>query len=436
MSFISDLISPQTAAQVRSSFLGFMQGAGLKASNWRITSFIFQMSEACIEALRVYTQAVPQIVRGYISLADATDPGDPDPNDAANAARPAAPGFLSDLGANTYSTTRGAATFAAGEWTFINAGPGAQTFRPGDLIFTWTGGSPPNPPPTYTNTADATVYTNPDGTATVAAGASLTIPIEAQIIGSIASAPGGTITLTTTLTGVTGTNANAVTGADREDAATYRVNCQRAMARLSLAGPAAAYEYLASKTIDGAILYNQATPPAPVGITRVQMAFDIATGIGRAYYASASGPALAADVAAANANIQTQACAVPGCVTFVGAAASQNTLTVTGSARIKARGGITSAALAKAAAEGIVAALDRYSSIIPIGGLDQNGLGVGIVYADDFQAVAASGYPGLYDVGLTVPATDQGIGAGNVVTVYSIAGDGLGSGNWVITVVP
>jgi hypothetical protein len=123
-------------------------------------------------------------------------------------------------------------------------------------------------------------------------------------------------------------------------------------------------------------------------------------------------------------------------VTFVGAAASQNTLTVTGSARIKARGGITSAALAKAAAEGIVAALNRYSAIIPIGGLDQNGLGVGIVYADDFQAVAASGYPGLYDVGLTIPATDQGIGAGNVVTVYSIAGDGLGSGSWTITVVP
>ena len=211
MSFLSDLVSPQTAAQVRSSFLGFMQGAGLKASNWRITSIIFQMSEACVEGLRVFTEAVPRIVRGYISLANATDPGDQDPYDAANAARSAAPGFLSDLGANTYSTTRGAATFAAGEWTFINAGPGAQTFRPGDLIFTWTGGSPPNPPPTYTNTADATVYTNPDGTATVAAGASLTIPIEAQIIGSIASAPGGTITLTTTLTGVTGTNANAVT---------------------------------------------------------------------------------------------------------------------------------------------------------------------------------------------------------------------------------
>jgi hypothetical protein len=436
MSFFTDALQSQTVTQVRASFLGIMQAAGLKASNWRITSFIFQMSEAVVMALQQYTKIVPIVVRGYASLDTATDPGDPDPYDPTNEAMAPGPGFLTDLGKNTYFTDRIEATFASGTWTAVNGGTAARTFAPYGLVFTWTGGSPPSPAPTYTNTPDATVYTNPDGTCTLAAGASVTLPISAQTIGSASSAPAGTITLTTTLLGVTGTNAAAVTGTDREDAATFRTNCKRAPARLSLAGPDDAVKYYAAHTTTGAALYNTAVPPAPVGITRVQTAQNIATGTVTAYYAAANAAAIAADVAAANANITTQAFAVPGCMTFVGLPAIENTTTVKGTAKIRARGGVPSATLKRLAAEGICASLARYSATLPIGGLDQDPVTHnGVLYADDLQAVAASGYAGIYDVHITNPAADQGFAVGNVIILASAAGDGAGSRDWTVTVV-
>jgi hypothetical protein len=277
------------------------------------------------------------------------------------------------------------------------------------------------------------VYTNPDGTLTVPAGTDIDIPIAAQQIGAASSAPAFTLTLTTSLVGCSATNANAILGNDREDADTYRGRCTDAAGRLSFDGPADAYAYFAAKNIDGTPLLNDAVPPAPSGITRAQVTQKSDTGIVNAYFASATGPAIPDDVSAANKNIRTKAIVVPDAITYTGVAASQTTIHVVGTAKFKARIGVT----AQQIAEGIVASLVANGKKIPIGGVDQDAGGNGVVYTSDLEGYARSGFEGVYNVVVSTPAgASTAMLVGHVPVIQSAAGDGLGSGDWTVTIVP
>lgn len=429
MSLFDEAIAGQVISQVRATVLGYLQAAGLRITNWRVVSTGMQMFEAFVGASQAYVSSQSAIVRGHVSLDLSTDPGDVDDYDPLNQDLPAAPGFLSALGENTFGTTREKATFASGLTTFVNAGPGARVLAPGSLIWTWTGGTPPDPPPTYTNPNDASIYL--DGTVTVPAGTSIDLPVQCQVQGAIGSAPAGTLSLTTTLVGCTSTNASAIVGNDREDAPTYRKNCRQAPARLSFGGPSEFYAYLAVKKLDGTVLLNDADPPAPTGITRVQVTEDSSTGIVDVYYASGSGAAIAEDITAAVRNAK-YAFAVPDAITFTGYAAVPTTIHVVGTAKIKARIGVT----AQAVAEGIVAKLVADAKALPVGGVDQVA-NAGVVYTSDLEASARAGYKGLYDVVVSTPAgASTAIAVGHVPVIQSVAGDGLGSADWTITVVP
>jgi hypothetical protein len=430
MSLFDDAIAGLTSSQVRATVLGYLQAAGLTVTNWRVVGVAKQMFEGFVAASQGYVASESAIVRGFASLDTSTDPGDVDAYDPNNQDLPAAPGFLSAMGANTFGTTREGANFATGICAFVNVGPSARVLAPGSVIWTWTAGTPPNPPPTYINTDDASIYL--DGTVTVPAGTSIDLPVRCQVQGAIGSAPGSSLSLTTTLVGCTSTNPNAIVGNDREDAGTYRTRCRQAPARLSLGGPSDAYAYLATKTLEGDVLLNDADPPVPTSITRVQVTQDSATGIVDAYYASGSGAAIAEDITAAVRNTKFNALAVPDAITFTGYAATPNTIHVVGTAKIKARIGIT----AQAVAEGIVASLVENGELIPIGGVDQIS-NAGVVYTSDLEAYARAGYPGLYDVVVTTPAgLSTAIAVGNVPVIQSDAGDGLGSADWTVTVVP
>jgi hypothetical protein len=430
MSLFDDAIAGLSLSQVRTTVLGHLQAASLTVTNWRVVGVGKQMFEGFVAAAQAYVASQAAIVRGFASLDTSTDPGDVDAYDANNQALPAAPGFLSAMGANVFGTTREEASFATGSCTFVNAGPGARVLAPGSVIWTWTVGSPPDPPPTYINTNDPSIYL--DGTVTVPAGTSIALPVRCEVIGAIGSAPANSLSLTTTLVGCTSTNPAAIVGNDREDAATYRRNCRQAPARLSLGGPSDAYAYLAVKTLEGDVLLNDADPPVPTSITRVQVTQDSATGIVDAYYASGSGAAIADDITAAVRNTKFNAFAVPDAITFTGFAATPAVIHVVGTAKIKARIGIT----AQAVAEGIVASLVANGKTIPIGGVDQIA-NAGVVYTSDLEAFARAGYTGLYDVVVTTPAgLSTPIAVGNVPVIQSVAGDGLGSDDWTVTVVP
>lgn len=431
MSFFEDSIAPLTIGEIRLKIAGFMVAAGSQVTNWRTHGVGKQILEATISGAFAFLEFVPKIVRGFASLDTSFDPGDADPLDPSNATLPAAEGFLSTFGKGTFGTIREGSTFASGFVTFTNAGPGSRTIFPEGLIFTQTGGTPPNPPPTYTNPDDGVTY--PGGSVTVLATTSIQLPVSAQVEGLIGTAPTSTLSLTTSLVGCTATNdLGPVVGNDREDADTYKNRCRQAPARLSLGGPSAAYAYLAAKNLDGTVLLNAATPPVPTGITRIQVTEDSATGIVNAYFASGSGAAIPDDVTAANNNITTQALAVPDAITYTGVSATPTTIHVVGTAKIKNRPGIA----AQKVAEGMVASLIANGEKIPIGGVDQIA-GAGVVYTRDLEAFARAGFAGVYDVIISTPAgLSTAIVVGHVPVLQSVAGDGLGSADWVVTIVP
>jgi hypothetical protein len=430
VSFFDDAIAGISISQVRTTVLGYLQAVNLKVTNWRIISVGRQTFEGFVASSQGYVSSQSVIVRGFASLETSTDPGDVDAFDPNNQNLPPAKGFLSAMGANTFGTIREEASFATGFAPFVNAGPGARVLAPGGIIWTWTEGTPPDPPPTYINTNDPAIYVG--GTVTVPAGTSINLPVRCQVIGAIGSAPANSLSLTTTLVGCTSTNANAIIGNDREDAETFRTRCRQAPARLSLGGPSDAYAYLATKKLDGTVLLNDGVPPVPTSITRVQVTEDSSTGIVNAYYASGSGPAIPDDITAAVRNTKFNAFAVPDAITFTGFAAISTVIHVVGTAKIKAKIGVT----AQAVADGLVAALIANGKTTPVGGVDQV-VGAGVVYTRDLEAFARSGYPGVYDVIITTPAgLSTAIAVGHVPVIQSVAGDGLGSDDWTITVVP
>jgi len=419
MGLFEDSQQPQTEAGIRAQIIAYAQAAGLQVTSWLVGSVGQQILETMISALYGYTQTVPTIVRGFASLDTATDPGDVDPYDATNAALTPAPGFLSNMGENTFGTERNQASNASGFVTFTNAGIVPRTFAPYGLVFTRSYGSPA---PTYTNTPDPAIYVNPGGTVTVAPSTSIDIPVEAISPGSANSATPTTLSLTTSLLGCSATNAAAILGTDREGADAYRARCRQAPARTSLGGPGAAIAYLAATQYDGTPVINGSGNAS--NITRVYVSSDSTTGIVDAYYASPTGPAVAADVTAANLNIQSYAYATPDAITYTGVAATATTITCSGSVKIKARPGLVIATIKQA----IVDTLTAYFATIPIGGVDQVA-GAGFVYAADIQAIIRTAYPGLYDPALVSPGASTAIALGHVPVLST------STASWTVTVV-
>ncbi len=425
MTIFSDLLENETITSVRGRMTGYAQAAGLAITSWIVGDPAEQMLATFGTALYTARQTISQATRGFASLDTSTDPGDEDPYDADNVDLPAEAGFLSEHGKNVHDTERREATFATGFVTFDNSASAlARTFSAESLTFTWTGGTPPSPAPTYRNSYDASIYTDAGRNVTVAARASLVIPIEAEEVGTRSNAGTGEITLTTSIVNATATNASPVLGTDRESATDYRERCRTASARLSLGGPDAAYEYLAKTNVDGTPLLNASE--VAVNITRVQVSQESATGIVDAYFASPSGAAIAADVTAANANIEEQAFAVPDAITYTGAAATEVPITVSGTASLKSLPGVSS----ELARQAIVDALTAEFSAYDIGGKDQVA-GAGVVYTEDIQAVAACSYAGLYNLQITAPsAATTALAKGEVATLTTA------TGNWTVTLVP
>jgi hypothetical protein len=295
-------------------------------------------------------------------------------------------------------------------------------FGPYSLIFTWTGGTPPVPPPTYINTPNASIYTGGGGTYSLAAGSSVTIPVACQILGALGSAPSLTLSMTTTILGCTATNTDPIVGADRETATLYRARCRQAEARISLGGPAAAYEYLSTKNLDGTPLLNGSGNV--VAITRTQVSQDSATGNVVAYYATTSGAATSEDVTAANTNIEVTSFAVPDAITFAGYAATEQHVSIGGSVSVRGGAGVTTAAVQAA----IVAKILAESSEFPIGGRDSD-LSNGTLYVNDVIGWIFTAYPGIFHVSLAVPAADVSISSGNVMIPDTI------DSSWTVTIV-
>lgn len=415
--FFEQLIQNETITSARNRVLGYLQAAQLSVTNWVEGAIVEQITQVYASASQAYANSAAAIIRGFVSLDTATDPGDVDPYDETNVDQEPGPGFLSHYGQNTFGTARGDSTFAVGFVQFVNGGAVARDFAPGGLVFTWTENSPPSPAPTYTNAADDSIYTNPDGTVTVPASSTLTIPVVADVAGSGSNCDPNSISLTTVLAGCSATNdTGPIVGNDREAAETYRERCRLAPNRVSLAGPGGFYKYFAVRNADGTLLQNDSG--AEVNITRVKVVSDTVTGDVKVYYATDGGSAIAADVTAANDSI-IQA-GVPDAVTFVGAAANEVTIEPSGTFKYLSSVYVDPEDAKQAIVDALIAAAKSWE----IGGFDQDVGGAGRIYTEDLEAIAASP-PGIYKLDLSVfdDAIQTALGADDVAVISTTTAD-------------
>lgn len=445
MSLFSDYFSPESLSVTLARVTGYAQAAGLALTNFVKVSVPYQLVQTVTRTANYSSVLVSQLVRGRASLDTATDPGDVDPYDPTNASAPEAPGMLDEYGRGHFGTARTQETFASGPMTITNASGGAIYIAPEQVTFTSDILGANGLYPTYRNKADATVYTNPDGTATIADGATLTVTIIAEEIGIASNAGAGHVSLTTSLgTGVSATNASAILASAREDADAYRARCRIAAAFLSLGGPADAYRFIAlgaQKDEDDNVFFfppwaadtttaigidvdgNFATFPnargTSLGINRVQVSESSATGSVIVTFASAGGDP--------GAQVLTDISALldevywPECTTRVFQRATPDVVNFVGTIKARAGAGVSVATIEDAADAALEAAFTTYD----IGGFDRI-LGAGTIYKQEYESTINGSDSHVYKVTLATPSGDTALAAGHVAT--------LGTTTWTVTV--
>ena len=483
----TDLLVLLTLSTIKAEILAIAAAAGLKANTWILGRPSERWIEIVSRAINDFTSVpLAQAVRGFF-LDLATDPGDPGDLSADQTPRP---GWLSALGFSWYGVERGGQTYATGFVTITNTGSSPTLpFRAMDLTFQRSTAGADNGTPTYRNTSDPSIYTGLGGTLILAPGASRTIPIAAEQLGSYGSATAGSVStvVTQSFGELSCTNASGLVGQEREDPDLYRTRCRREADGLSPGGPGNAYRLAANTARDGSPL-QRFDGSGAVGITRTYVSPTSSEGKVTCYFADADGPADAIDVSSANANITGIALGVitnprgilPDAVTILptvsdpntlgpgGAAAIATNITVAGTAKIKARPGVTGAALIALAQAAIAEHLDGV--LFPswdIGGLDQVA-GAGVIYRSDIQDGITSAADGVYAVSLSSPPTTtavilghvavrvgfpaitgavsaaglikitavgHGRSTGNTVQIWAVLGTVEANGTWPITVV-
>lgn len=421
----------ETVDSVRSKIVGYAQTAGLKISNWIAGGIGKQLLETVAPSIQFFTTIAAKTARTFGSLDTATDPGDDDPYDPLNVTYPSAPGGLSDKGSNDYGTERIGNTFAVGTVTFANTGTGNinQTHDAFALTFQRDNANADGSRPLYRNSAAVSVL----------AGVTADIPIVAENPGTSSNASAGHVTIVVnTLPGVTITNAAAVLGTDRQGADDYRAVCREAASLTSPNGPSDSYDYLAKTGRDDGTYGNSATG-SNLGITGVYVSASSSTGIVHVFYRGAAGgaaltgampnasgpftPGVTTYVQAANYLLTRKpgVIAVPDAMTFIGDAATDDTVAITYAVKAKAssvHGGVPgtytqgSQGVASPVFTAIEAAVIAWFEMKDIGGDDQ-AAGAGTIYADQIRSQIAGVWPTTYHTTLAAPAGDVSLALGH-----------------------
>lgn len=457
----SDLITIPTREQIKTAFIAIAQSppVQLLVTAWVPGDATERWIEIGTRAIEQFlSNPVTEAVRGFF-LELATDPGDPGDLSADQTPRP---GWLSALGLGWYGVPRGERTFAAGFVTLTNTGSTVASFAPFDLTFQRTTAGPDGGFPTYRNTEDDALYVDLGGTITLAPGASVEIPAQAEQIGEYANAaPGQVAILVTQSFGVMSVSNDApLLGSEREDRDLYITRCKLQSAAASPNGPADAYRYACTTTtaVDENGVFTGVPLPLYDGsgsttVNRVYVSTDSDTTDVTIYLANPGGPATPVEVSSANGNIWGIPIVADDGVIYnenpIGVAPDIATLGPTvadaktgapgpaaaisaavgplkGTAKIKLRKGETAPDLIRAVHEAIgISESEFFASPeeAPIGGRDPVA-GTGYLYKSDIQTAIETAYPRpinglvaerrLYAVTLSSPILDIALSIGAV----------------------
>ena len=377
MAALSDFTTPYTSAQVQAQIYTGIAAQGVSTTSWKPGA-----------VTRTIISVVSVVIAAFSTLIGLIASG----------------GFL-DLSVGSWLTLKAlydygvdrttgalAGSFATGNILASNSTAGIYTGNPGDLVVL-----NPTTGQQYRNTASFMIG---------AFAANVSIPVSCTILGSVGSSGPGTITtLVTVYSGVTVTNAVALTGTDATQDAPLRVLCRQKLGALSPNGAFDAYGYTAKNA-------TRLADGTAIGVTRVH---TIPDGIGGVdcYIATASGaiPGAVGNTATDLGQVDAllQKAVVPLAVTLRSWSATTVAIAVTCDLWVRNTSGMTDAQIQAA----VSTAIQNYFASVPIGG--EQFTGSGFVYASAITAAIASVLPTLtVRVTLTLPAADVALTATQV----------------------
>lgn len=458
------LTSPGTEApETKAAIIAIAQASAVDTTSFIEGDPTERFLEYTARALKSYGK-VPQMAVRALFFKLSTDPGDVADDGLPDLSADQTPraGMLSAVGAGFYGTERGGQTRATSFVTIRNTGSAVSSpFSAGQLAFEYsTATRDDGGKPTYTSTADPSVYTGIGATLTLAAGASVTLPVQCDQLGTYGNAAANQIDtcVTQSFGTFTVTASTTAIGEDREERAAYITRCELEGDSNAPGGPTNAYLRAATTGRDGKKL-QRFDGTGPVTITDAYVSPDSSTGAITIYFRGLSGAVDDVDVSSANANITGIPLGVitdpigvlPDTVAIGptatdpntggpgGASCTNTTIAVTFSVKIRASrvpggaspGTYTSGGSppANVLALGTAAndALSAYLLSTGVGGLDQVA-GAGVVYTADLPGVVRDSVSGFYDPIVTLPSTSTtAIALGHIAT--------LGALTWTITVV-
>lgn len=368
---LSQLIAPTTVAEAEAEILGLLAGLGFSADSWQPKSVPRTFTKAFATLYSDLTFAIAEIAKGgFLGLA--SELKNADGSDKVD--------WLDLHAESQYDEVRSPAASTEGTMILTNSSGSPHTIAVGELYAADSAGR------RFNNTTG--------GTLSAPNGSTLSLTWKAEAPGAVYNIPNESIlpTLATPIPGVAVTNPAdpltgswiTVAGSDVESNGTYASRARAKWATLGTGAGAAAYVAWAKKG-------------APT-VTRVLVDDANPDGAGtiRVYLANASGPALPAEVSAADSYIQPRR-ALTAKVTTV--AATPKPVTVTATLTVKS----AYSALAPGQAAANLTALAEALEI----GDD--------VYLSEI-ITALSSPTGVQKVALAAPAADVTVGPHEIVT--------------------
>lgn len=269
MQTISDLLSTQTAAQIRQSMVNGLVTVGIRADLWRPGGGYSLILTVVANMFAGFQQLVVQTI-GFGFLPTAVG------------------GWLTLLAFYVYGVTRPPATFANGAVTLVNPGGGTFNYEPGQV--------------TFLNSTTAATYVNTQAIALTPL-STQTVNVQAVNPGSASNAaPGQIDTLQTTMLLVTVSNALAVLGSDAMLDADLLTMCLNSLGAQSVRGPRNVYAFAAQVAVSP-------TTGAPVNVNRTARSISSHTGTVTVWCASPQGAPTSDDLAGVANSIEN---GVPG----------------------------------------------------------------------------------------------------------------------------
>ncbi len=365
---LASLLVRQTTAQILEAGLSIARSVGLPVSSWQAgdPSRTLLMYEA------EFLSTLEGNVLGYI----------------ASGFLDFSSGFwLKILAEQVYGVVVPSATFATTDVVLTNVGDEVFLFEPGDVVLR--------------SSLSGKTYRSTTG-GTLGAGGTLTISVEAEESGSVASAGAGEIDeLVTGYSNVTCTNPLAAIGVDEQSEATTRQQCRDKLDSLSPNGPKGAYSYVArSQTLTGTST-----------ITRVRVYSDSDTGNVTVYLAGPTGAVSGPDRLLVEAAILKWA--TPLCITPIVLSAANVSLPITYQIWLYASANRTSAQVQA----DVSLALQAMFAARPIGGDIVSPAITGAVYKSLIESTIRAVYPQAFRVIVSAPAGDTPLTNGQVAAL-------------------